>query len=444
MQVWASITLILTALPTWQYLNDEADRLPVFPLIAIIYGIYFGLVAFLPFEPYGRMGDVAQASQDKAAFYGMIGTLGMTLGYRLLPSPPHLPGRAEIPGFGLEAPRSRGLLFLMGIVGVVANFLSFIFTIPVALGAVVNLGIEMAVLSIALFFHLHLTARATVWERLFLWAFLVPSMVATVLATSLIGPLIRLFVLLLMVYIYSKHTFPIRFLLIGGVLLFPLLAFKAEYRKIEILGTAGKFGSVTNVFDKASLFTKVVSETVVHGDREIASDGLEAIAQRVDMLDYFAYITEVSPSLVPYLYGASYRDLPWKFIPRILYLNKPLETAANEVGHRYGLLDDSDDQTAVNMPQLIELYINFGPWGILPGMVAIGLIYKLLKNILLRAGSGPIPSIIVIFLFTTLINVESQFSGVFGNLVFSVVIFSIIGSVLQSRESSPLHTEAHV
>ena len=438
MQVWASVTLLLAVLPTWQYLGDAGDHLPVFPLIAIVYGIYFGLGAFLPFDPYPKLADVSQASLDRAAFYGLLGLLGLNVGYQLLPSPRQTPDGPPALEAALGSPAFKGLLVVLGLIGIGANFFNFLALVPKAFGALLNLASEMTFLAIALYFHRQLTTGLEVWERLFLWALLIPAMAVTAFATSLIAPLMRLFALLLMVYIYSKRTFPLRFLLVGGLLLFPLMAFKLQYRKIEAASALGKFGSVTNIVDKANLFTKVVTESVIQGDSEALSAGMDSVAQRIDLLHSFANITDLCPRVVPYLRGETYANLPWKFVPRLLYPDKPVELSANDVGHQFGMLEEDDDTSTLNLPQLVELYVNFGPWGILPGMIVIGLIYRSLKNFLLFAGDGPVQSITILLLFTSLLQIESHFSGVFGSLVYSVVVFSFLGKLLQfsSRPSA--------
>jgi hypothetical protein len=57
-------------------------------------------------------------------------------------------------------------------------------------------------------------------------------------------------------------------------------------------------------------------------------------------------------------------------------------------GHRYGLVFNTDNTTSLNMPQLVEMYANFGMVGVVFGMMALGLLYRLLMELFIHPEMG--------------------------------------------------------
>jgi hypothetical protein len=92
-----------------------------------------------------------------------------------------------------------------------------------------------------------------------------------------------------------------------------------------------------------------------------------------------------------------------------------------DFGHRYGYLDSWDTWTSINLPFLVEFYANFGEIGVLIGMVIVGVLYRLLDNDLNRPGQPLQVTICSLVLLVPLLNIESDFSLVFGGLFMNGV-----------------------
>jgi hypothetical protein len=69
----------------------------------------------------------------------------------------------------------------------------------------------------------------------------------------------------------------------------------------------------------------------------------------------------------------------------------------------------------------VEFYANFGEIGVLIGMTIVGLAYRLLDNDLNRAGQPLQVTICNLVLLVPLLNIESDFSLVFGGLFMNGV-----------------------
>lgn len=106
---------------------------------------------------------------------------------------------------------------------------------------------------------------------------------------------------------------------------------------------------------------------------------------RLSDVGLLAIVVDQTPRFVPYWDGRTYADLAWKFVPRILDRNKPLERTGSAFGHRYGVLAPTDRITSVNLPMLIEGYANFGVAGTVLEMLLLGVICRVLKEFFSRA-----------------------------------------------------------
>jgi hypothetical protein len=89
-----------------------------------------------------------------------------------------------------------------------------------------------------------------------------------------------------------------------------------------------------------------------------------------DSLERVLYMT---PSEVPFWEGETYQSIPYMFIPRALWPNKPGRDFWNKYGRGYRILSEDDIQTSVGVGFLAEAYMNFGFFGmyLLAGIMGI-------------------------------------------------------------------------
>ncbi len=96
--------------------------------------------------------------------------------------------------------------------------------------------------------------------------------------------------------------------------------------------------------------------------------------ERLSQLGILAVVINKTPSEVPFRYGVTYLPLISKWIPRIVWDGKPTENQGNQFGHWYGFIGPDDFNTSVNLPWLVELFLNFGWGGLFWGMLTLGVI----------------------------------------------------------------------
>ena len=76
--------------------------------------------------------------------------------------------------------------------------------------------------------------------------------------------------------------------------------------------------------------------------------------------DSLQRVLAATPSKVPFWSGETYMSIPYMFIPRMLWPDKPSRHFWNKYGRVYGVLSEDDFDTSVGVSYLAEAYMNFG------------------------------------------------------------------------------------
>jgi hypothetical protein len=79
--------------------------------------------------------------------------------------------------------------------------------------------------------------------------------------------------------------------------------------------------------------------------------------------DSMERVLEYTPERVPFWEGETYASIPFMFIPRALWPDKPTRHFWNKFGRTYGVLSTEDYETSVGISYLAEGYVNFGYHG---------------------------------------------------------------------------------
>jgi hypothetical protein len=105
-------------------------------------------------------------------------------------------------------------------------------------------------------------------------------------------------------------------------------------------------------------------------------------------------------------------------------------------GHRYRILNPDDQRTSINLPWLVEFYINFGLAGVLIGMLLVGAAMSVLEWGLLRANMTDVELLSGWSLLFPLVYQESNISLTVGGLVQQTIfLFALV--YLMLRLSQP-------
>lgn len=132
-----------------------------------------------------------------------------------------------------------------------------------------------------------------------------------------------------------------------------------------------------------------------------------------------------------FIKGESYKLLITKFIPRILYPQKPVENWGQIYAKKFGYLPQYDNTTSINLDSVNESYINFGFYGALIYPLIISLfmiIVLLLVNLVINEFKLIILSSFPIF---TISSLEGNASGWVGGFVSWIIIILLMNYLIK-------------
>lgn len=130
------------------------------------------------------------------------------------------------------------------------------------------------------------------------------------------------------------------------------------------------------------LYTQYIGDDTVIGEEEDYTESLEKREVGDALLHGFSRLGDDSmervlswtPTIVPFWEGASYESIPYLFIPRVIWPDKPSRHVWNKYGKTYGVLSDDDNQTSVGFSYFAEGYMNFGFAGMYLVAIIMGLV----------------------------------------------------------------------
>jgi len=238
-----------------------------------------------------------------------------------------------------------------------------------------------------------------------------------------------------------KGTFPWKICLITVLFVFIMYPAIPEYRDMlsgtkriaektiknptAILGAIGD-SFKTQIYDADNKLIVESNKTKPYD--MIIKDALVSITKRLSLGVLFSFVEKERPtynimigeySKVPYWNGHTYIPFFTSFIPRIFWSNKPEERIGYEFRERYNFIfsDYKKNNTVVNIPWLIEMYVNFGKWGVWIGMFLNGILLALLTRFFNRKEMQPIEWVIGLAIFFPLAYQEANFSLTTGSVI---------------------------
>jgi hypothetical protein len=418
----ASLILILGCIPTFLYFKQSESGIPFLPLFGAIFSIYYALPIFLLEEYTAISVRLPQHSMEKALFLALVGLFLLLLAYYKLPGKSI--GR-YLPRISLYWNPQKAKLWaiLLGALGLGVSYIVTIINIPLQLAQIAHLLANLSLIAIGILFILQLQGRLDKLGKILLWLVFLPCLLVVRLSTGLLFEVISVLIFLFLIYWCFQKKIPWKAVIATILLIIPFLAVRAEFRRIS---WGGIYREKTAI-EKSILFIKLAFDK-----KESYLEHL-TFEPRIAQITTFAHVVDVTPETVPYWGGKTYLTLLWAPIPRLIVPWKPTKTLGQDFGHRYGILDPSDYTTSCNLPQLVEMYANFGIIGVIIGMFLVGIIYRGLYELVCHSRAGEGAYLIGSVVFTGLANIESDFSLVFGNLIYHIILLVLITRVIRRR-----------
>jgi hypothetical protein len=110
------------------------------------------------------------------------------------------------------------------------------------------------------------------------------------------------------------------------------------------------------------------------------SEGVSSLySNRGDYCDMLAAAMEHTPAVEPYANGSTLEEVFIAIIPRAFWPDKPYELGGSSFVTRFTGIPFGDS-TSVAVTYLFEFYVNFGVWGVMIGMLLLGLLFGWLER----------------------------------------------------------------
>jgi hypothetical protein len=420
-RVLASILWVLCLAPAWHYLQLPERRrppVPFLPLVGAVYLFYYPLHVVLGQSSVNYLFHLDPAfDYGRPVQYALVGWVALLIGYYggagLRLSSPFRHVRPT----DLGTLRTWGKLLLWG--GLLFDAARQVMPIPMVLRGLLYFTSMFSLLGISLLTILAVQKRLSPRER---WA-LYAGIVLTALLRAGAGLVSNVVILAISVFLAvwaGGGRIGFRWLAIAALSVAAMIGMRSvamEYRARSWFAE-----TQLSLVERAMLMGQLlVSKVEAQGASATVADGWTIIAGRSANLDLLADVVRQTGTTVPFWGGETYLSLVGFAVPRFIWPSKPTKTLGQDFGHRYGYLDSWDSWTSINLPFLVEFYANFGEIGVLIGMTIVGLAYRLLDNDLNRAGQPLQVTICNLVLLVPLLNIESDFSLVFGGLFMNGV-----------------------
>lgn len=422
----ASAILWVCALPLFLFFLDTRRSLGFLPVACALYGVYFAGPAFSPrqlfrlsrVEPEWSSIEIALTAELVAAVALVAGACGLG---RVLSRAPRV--RREI-----DIDRALPLLVGASMVGFALRIFTRVAT-NIEYRMIFITVEDIGLLALGGIMLAWLRGRAQGWHKIYFIAQTF-GIAAMGLATGSLAEVAFPMASFVFLYCWERGRLPLGAILAGALLLAPFQVSKSAFRETLRDQSAAAVGA-KSLGNRLTNFISITVEMITEGRLE-ADDVVKANEGRIDMLSTMAIVVLATPQQVPYWGGYTYSDVFWHLIPRAFAPDKPAPEIGQEFPRRYGLIQWFDTETSVNLSQTVELYINFGWFGVGIGMFLIGTLYALLEHALTASTGG---AMIGSAIFAGLMNFESNFSIVWGGTPLRLLAFYLFIRMLPLQKS---------
>lgn len=289
-----------------------------------------------------------------------------------------------------------------------------------------QLSVPLVYISLGILALLAYDQKLSLWQTI-CFRFAQVFVIANALVSGSLAPVILLFVFFGVLFWGNKRRIPWHFMVFIVLIVTTLNPIKQKFRMqtwysdqekpITVIDKVGVMGvTIEKHYAEKSVILEVIQD--------------KGLINRAANISLFAYTKFMTPEFIPHWRGDSYRTLWTSFIPRILWPEKPQSTIGQDFGHRYYLLNPNDKGTSINLPWLIEFYINFGIFGLIGGMFLIGIFFRVLLQKLKFPPQARIEYAIAVAITFGLFYAESNFALMVGGMLPTYIIFTLLARLL--------------
>jgi hypothetical protein len=410
----AAAVVLLGVAPLVAYL--WAGAIAPFPLLALnglFYAVSFGLAAFYPRLDWleGTPAAVTMALGLTVAGLGL-----QYLGYWLFGLVFAGPRAVRLPSAPLGRLRTWAWIFL-------AAHLAYQLEPRLnELPSIRHLLYPMGWLAMGLLYMQHLRRELPAWQRVVFFAVALPVELLSRWATGALYEVVLVFVFLGLVTWRVRRRLPLTALALMVPFFVLANPVKLQYRSI-LRGPLGAEDALT----RAQVFADLVVDRYRDGSEAATEVATSSSVNRAGQIAVFAHVVELTPASVPHWDGETYGFFLASVVPRILWPDKPTAGFGTAFGHRYTLIHPDNHDTTVNLPWLVEFYVNYGVAGVLLGMPLVGLALRFVTRSLGSSGRNDAEYVLGVALLFQLFFAESNLALMWGGLLLSsIALYAVL------------------
>ena len=408
------LVLTAAALPIAFWVRAGAIGIPVFPIIAALYYLFYALPILRNHVLFFTNAEIDYAAETVAIFL-VCATAAFALVTRNVTSrrlvregtvflDRHVP-RLILVGLGFGA--LFNILMMIGAFDSVGPYIEVIRSFALTLASVSAYLMGYA--------RARRLLSSTRWMQAV--ALLGIITIASVVSLFLIG-VVTIMACVFLGYIVAVRRIPWVTILCSVAVLGVLHAGKGEMRaKYWGTYTANQI-TVTDAPEVLYHWFRVGLDNIIADDQA----GGQSIVDRASLLHMVMRVQRKTPDEIPYFEGETYELFPKMIVPRVFNPDKVVSQRALQIlSIRYGLQnEESARSTTIGWGLVAEAYANFG----LLGVICIGVLYGLMTGGLMRwsafSSTLSIPNLITIAATANFVNIEADLSYMLTNLAHTV------------------------
>ncbi len=399
-------------LPSLQYLLDRnRPPMPFLPLVGIFYATSFGLPMFASDQKLPGRWSLADVSET-ALVLALLGVAGMNIAF--FASKASVWQKVSPIRIAASYPLGKLLtiLWLLLLSHLAFLYVPFVRSIP-SVGQLLN---PVGYVAYGMFYIIGSRGKLSSLQTWLLLGVCAPLECIPRFASGSLAQMMLLGLFMVLVVWFERKRIPVILITITLLIFLIFNSVKGEYRYLVWAG--GEYINASPI-EKVQLFIELAVKQYQNPnpksqEEESATDS--AVSRSAHIITLSAVI-EDTPSKVPYWNGETYLPLLTSYIPRALWPDKPTETIGNVFGRRYNYLGKNDFVTSFNLPWIVEMYVNFGSWGILIGMSLVGVSMAFLNQKFNHPDMGSLEFVIGCTILFSLIYQESNLSLMTGGIL---------------------------
>jgi hypothetical protein len=458
----AAFFWLLCLLPALHYVAQPARGrrpFPFMPLIGFLFGLYYPLVVLGGADNLVHLAEKGIGRLDPEHDYArplriaLDGWMALYVTYLLTMRLP-LPRTRRVGRIGAHVPMqtSKAWAFFFLFASIAFEIINLRSEVPLILKGAVTFSLALGYMGLILLTALSVARRLSLLETVALYAGLAASIFLELSSSATWKLTYVLFAYFLGRWIVRRH-FGVATLLAGlaAIVFFTLVrGAMTEWRQLRwctqqagsCVSDTGAQWSERSLPAHSMLMLGLVQRQVDDSGFVGATRHSWSVVSQRATLDLLADAVRRTPNEVPYWDGETYRSLVGFTIPRFLWPDKPRKTLGQDFGHRYGYIADTDGTTSINLPFLVEFYLNFGEQGVIWGMCLVGVLFGLLDRYVNQPRQSLLVTLAAGVLLFPLLNIENDLSLQFGGLFLGAVALRIVMWTMEvllpwRRRSSP-------